>query len=69
MCNLACKYCFYCDVIESRNMQMFQKQLWMLTHKRLILQALEYANGDEIYFAFKVETTTCNINYYQIFKN
>lgn len=69
MCNLACSYCFYCDVIESRNIQNVSKTIMNAdTQKRLILQALEYANGDEIYFAFQGgEPLLATLRYYQNF--
>lgn len=69
MCNLACKYCFYCDVIESRKTQNFTKTIMDYdTQKRLVLEALEYANGDEIYFAFQGgEPLLAGLDYYKNF--
>lgn len=52
LCNLRCKYCFYCDVAalrESFNFGIMQES----TAKNLILSALSFADGCSIAFAFQ----------------
>ena len=52
MCNLRCEYCFYHDVAEHRdvpNLGCMTEQ----TARRLIDQALEFAAGEQIAFAFQ----------------
>lgn len=52
MCNLRCKYCFYHDVAEHRNVPNTGCMTEQTAH-RLIDQALEFAAGEQIAFAFQ----------------
>lgn len=52
MCNLRCKYCFYHDVAERRDVPNAGCMTRQTAH-RLIDQALEYAAGQQISFAFQ----------------
>lgn len=110
-CNLACQYCFYCDVIETResskkasengsdskikeseeNLNYVNKSeqkssknvdfktgekaaigeseiMTKETAKKLIIDALNYAEGDEIYFAFQGgEPLFAGLEYFNFF--
>lgn len=52
LCNLRCKYCFYCDVAQGRENFSFGC-MNEATTERLIKSALEFANGDSVAFAFQ----------------
>lgn len=52
LCNLRCKYCFYCDVAQGRENFSFGC-MNEATAGSLIKSALEFANGDSIAFAFQ----------------
>lgn len=51
-CNMKCEYCFYCDEAQNRltgNYGMLSES----TAYKLIISALDHANGDSIAFAFQ----------------
>ena len=52
MCNLRCKYCFYHDVAEHRSVPNTGCMAQQTAH-RLIDQALAFAGGEQIAFAFQ----------------
>lgn len=52
LCNLRCKYCFYCDVAAGRDVANFgvmQRE----TAEKLVKSALEFADGESVAFAFQ----------------
>lgn len=51
-CNLRCKYCFYGDVSGSRETRNFGI-MTSATAEKLVLSALEFADGESIAFAFQ----------------
>lgn len=52
LCNLRCKYCFYCDVASQREDFSFGV-MTNETSERLIKSALSFANGESVAFAFQ----------------
>lgn len=52
MCNLRCKYCFYHSLANSRESFCFGKMSDSVADA-VIKKALEFADGDSIYFAFQ----------------
>lgn len=67
LCNLRCKYCFYCDVAENREVQNFGL-MSETTAERLIKSALEFADGDSVAFAFQGgEPLLAGLEYFRFF--
>lgn len=67
MCNLRCKYCFYCDVSSSRDEFSFGK-MNETTAENLIKSALEFASGESISFSFQGgEPLIAGIGYFKFF--
>ncbi len=52
LCNMRCKYCFYHDVAENRDVPNFGL-MSEDTAENLIKKALEFANGESVAFAFQ----------------
>ncbi len=52
LCNMRCKYCFYHDVAENRDVPSFGV-MSADTAENLIKKALEFANGESVAFAFQ----------------
>lgn len=52
LCNLRCKYCFYCDVAAHRDVFSLGK-MEPSTAERLIKSALSFADGCSVAFAFQ----------------
>lgn len=52
LCNLRCKYCFYCDVAENREDFSFGL-MNQKTSENLIKSALSFADGESVAFAFQ----------------
>ncbi len=52
LCNLRCKYCFYCDVAENREDFSFGC-MNESTAENLIRSALDFADGESVAFAFQ----------------
>lgn len=67
LCNLRCKYCFYCDVASSR--ESFSLGIMESpTSERLIKSALEFAGGDSVAFAFQGgEPLLAGLDYFKHF--
>ena len=67
LCNLRCKYCFYCDVAETRDVANFGL-MTDSTAENLIKSALEFANGDSVAFAFQGgEPLIAGLDYFRNF--
>ncbi len=52
MCNMRCKYCFYHDVTDFREIKNFGKMSESTT-RNLIKKALDFADGESVAFAFQ----------------
>ena len=52
LCNLRCKYCFYCDVAAHRDVFSLGK-MELSTAENLIKSALSFADGCSVAFAFQ----------------
>ena len=67
LCNMRCKYCFYHDVTDHRDIKNFG----LLTEdcaESLITKALEFADGESIAFAFQGgEPTIRGLDFYKFF--
>lgn len=67
LCNLRCKYCFYCDVSTKREDFSFG----CMTHEtaeKLIRSALAFADGDSVAFAFQGgEPLIAGMEYFKFF--
>ena len=67
LCNLRCKYCFYCDVAAHRD----EFSLGVMnedTAERLIKSAFEFADGCSVAFAFQGgEPLIAGIDYFRCF--
>lgn len=67
LCNMRCKYCFYHDVTDHRNIKNFG-MLTEETTDNLIRKALDFANGESIAFAFQGgEPTLRGLDYFNYF--
>ena len=67
LCNLRCKYCFYCDVAESRESFSFGV-MNEATAERLIKSALDFADGESVAFAFQGgEPLIAKLEYFRFF--
>ena len=67
LCNLRCKYCFYCDVAENRESFSFGV-MNEATAERLIRSALNFADGESIAFAFQGgEPLIAGLDYFRFF--
>lgn len=68
-CNLACKYCFYNDVSNLREVKSFG-MMTNQTAENLITKTLKYANGGGVNYAFQGgEPTLCSIEFFKHFVN
>jgi uncharacterized protein len=67
ICNLRCKYCFYCDVAENR--EVFSYGVMSEdTAENLIESAFEAADGGSIAFAFQGGEPLCaGLDYFRFF--
>lgn len=67
LCNLRCKYCFYCDVAAQRedfSFGIMKKE----TAENLIKSALSFANGESVAFAFQGgEPLMAGVEYFENF--
>lgn len=67
LCNLRCKYCFYCDVAESRDVANFGV-MKEETAEKLIESALSFADGESVAFAFQGgEPLIAGLDYFRFF--
>ena len=67
LCNLRCKYCFYCDVAANREVFSLGK-MSEETARKLIKDALEFADGSSVAFAFQGgEPLLRGIDYFKFF--
>lgn len=67
LCNLRCKYCFYCDVAANR--EVFSLGIMNEdTAEKLIKDALEFADGCSVAFAFQGgEPLIAGLEYFEAF--
>lgn len=67
LCNMRCKYCFYHDVTDHRDVKSFG-MMSEETAENLIEKALSFANGESITFAFQGgEPTLRGIEFFDFF--
>lgn len=67
MCNLRCKYCFYHDISDSREIFSYG-MMSDNTAKNVIEKALKLADGDNLYFTFQGgEPTLSGLEYFAKF--
>ncbi len=67
LCNLRCKYCFYCDVASEREVFSFGR-MNEETAEKLIKDALGFAGGCSVAFAFQGgEPLLAGIDYFKFF--
>ena len=67
LCNLRCKYCFYCDVAAHRDVFSLGK-MELSTAESLIKSALEFADGCSVAFAFQGgEPLIAGLDYFREF--
>lgn len=67
LCNLSCEYCFYRDVSEHREHMGFGR-MDKKTARILIKKSLDFANGEQVAFAFQGgEPTLAGIEYFEYF--
>ena len=67
LCNLRCKYCFYCDVAANREVFSLGK-MNEATAEKLIKDALNFADGSSVAFAFQGgEPLLAGMDYFRFF--
>ncbi len=67
LCNLRCKYCFYCDVAQNRDDFSFGV-MKTETSENLIRSALKFADGQSVAFAFQGgEPLIAGLDYFRHF--
>ena len=67
LCNLRCKYCFYCDVAANREVFSLGK-MTEATAEKLIKDALSFAEGSSVAFAFQGgEPLLAGMDYFKFF--
>ncbi len=67
LCNMRCKYCFYHDVTDHRDVKSFGK-MSEETAAELIKKALDFADGESIAFAFQGgEPTIRGLEFFRVF--
>ena len=67
LCNLRCKYCFYCDVVSQREVSSFGV-MKEDTAENLIKNALKFADGCSVAFAFQGgEPLIAGMEYFKLF--
>ena len=67
LCNMRCKYCFYHDVSDHRDVKSFGL-MGEETAESLIKKALTFANGESISFAFQGgEPTIRGLDFFRFF--
>ncbi len=67
LCNMRCKYCFYHDVTDHRNIKSFG-MISEETAENLIKKALDFADGESIAFAFQGgEPTLRGLDFFKYF--
>ena len=67
LCNLRCKYCFYCDVAANREVFSLGK-MNEETAEKLIKDALSFAGGSSVAFAFQGgEPLLAGMDYFRFF--
>ena len=67
LCNMRCRYCFYHDVVEQRDVQSFGI-MNETTAENLISKALRFANGESVAFAFQGgEPLIAGLDYFKNF--
>jgi uncharacterized protein len=65
LCNLRCKYCFYCDVAAHRD-EFSLGVMELQTAENLIKSALQFADGSSVAFAFQGgEPTIIGLDFYR----
>lgn len=69
LCNMRCKYCFYHDVTDHRDIKSFG-MMSEETAENLIKKALDFADGESIAFAFQGgEPTLRGLDFFKYFCN
>lgn len=69
LCNMRCKYCFYHDVTDHRDVKSFG-MMSEETAEKLIRKALDFADGESVAFAFQGgEPTLRGIDFFRYFCN
>ena len=67
LCNMRCRYCFYHDVSQQRDVKNFGI-MSEETAENLISKALKFANGDSVAFAFQGgEPLIAGLDYFKKF--
>lgn len=67
LCNLRCRYCFYHNVTELREVSSFGIMTEQ-TAENIIKKALQFANGESVAFAFQGgEPLIAGLDYYKFF--
>ncbi|MDD6145940.1 MAG: SPASM domain-containing protein [Oscillospiraceae bacterium] len=67
LCNLRCKYCFYCDVAAHRDV-FSMGVMTEVTAEKLIKDALDFADGCSVAFAFQGgEPLIAGLDYFRFF--
>ena len=67
LCNMRCKYCFYHDVTDHRDIKSFG-MMSEETAENLIKKALDFADGESIAFAFQGgEPTLRGLDFFKYF--
>ena len=67
LCNMRCKYCFYHDVTDHRDIKSFG-MITEETTDNLIEKALDFADGESVAFAFQGgEPTLRGLEYFKYF--
>ena len=67
LCNMRCKYCFYHDVTDYRDVKSFGF-MNNDTARNIIKKALDFADGESISFAFQGgEPTLCGVEFFKTF--
>lgn len=68
-CNIDCKYCFYHDISQNREVEDYGKMKYE-TYRQVIKQAVDFANGGTISFGFQGgEPTLVGLKFYEQFIN
>ena len=67
LCNMRCKYCFYHDVTDYRDVKSFGF-MSNNTARNIIKKALDFADGESISFAFQGgEPTLAGLEFFEQF--
>lgn len=67
LCNMRCKYCFYSDVANTRDVKSFG-MMNSATAENIICKALDFADSQPVSFAFQGgEPTLCGLDFFENF--